>query len=99
MLESSLSRLGLGELNSIVEVFGPGRICNTAEMLGISSGQAFDLRLADPDDNRPWDLSIASKRHKVWSAEALVVGRGEAVAPTSTAADTHMGGTIQYANR
>ena len=47
ILETSLSRLGLGELNSIVEVFGPGRICNTAEMLGISSGQAFDLRLAD----------------------------------------------------
>ena len=66
ILETSLSRLGLGELNSIVEVFGPGRICNTAEMLGISSGQALDLRLADPDDNRPWDLSIASKRHKVW---------------------------------
>jgi len=66
ILETSLSRLGLGELNSIVEVFGPGRICNTAEMLGISSGQAFDLRLADPDDKRPWDLSIASKRHKVW---------------------------------
>ena len=66
ILETSLSRLGLGELNSIVEVFGPGRVCNTAEMLGISSGQAFDLRLADPDDNRSWDLSIASKRHKVW---------------------------------
>ena len=88
MLETSLSRLSLGELNSIVEVFWPGWICNTAEMLGISSGQAFDLRLADPDDDRPWDLSIASKRHKVWWTIVeldpwLVVG-SPACAPSSS---------------
>ena len=36
--------------------------------MGLTSGQAFDLRMNVPDDGKPWDLSLESKRHKVWWA-------------------------------
>ena len=55
-----------GDLNSIAEVHGPGRICNAAERMGLTGGQAFDLRLVGPDDGQPWDLSLESKRCKAW---------------------------------
>ena len=64
----ALAHLGLEDLNSIVEVYGPGRIVDTGVQVGLTSGQAFDLRMNDPDDGKPWDLSLESKRHKVWWA-------------------------------
>ena len=68
-MERALAHLGLEDRNSIVEVYGPGRIVETGVQMGLTSGQAFDLRMNDPDDGKPWDLSLESKRHKVWAIE------------------------------
>ena len=62
-MERALAHLGLEDLNSIVEVYGPGRIVDTGVQMGLTSGPAFDLRMNDPDDGKPWDLSLESKRH------------------------------------
>ena len=67
-MERALAHLGLEVLNSIVEVYGPGRIVDTGVQMGLTSGQAFDLRMNDPDDGKPWGLSLESKRHRVWWA-------------------------------
>ena len=48
----ALAHLGLEDLNSIVEAYGPGRIVDTGVQMGLTSGQAFDLRMNDPDDGK-----------------------------------------------
>ena len=64
------AHLGLEDLNSIGGEYGPGRNVDTGVQMGLTSGQTFDLRMndPDPDDGKPWDLSLESKRHKVWWA-------------------------------
>ena len=52
-LERALSHLGPIDLDSIIEVYGPGRIVDTGIQMGFTSGQAFDLQMDGRPRRRP----------------------------------------------
>ncbi len=48
----------------VAEVFSPPRVNVIAKKIGLSPGFSLDLNVNDPEDNRPWDFTLESKRNK-----------------------------------
>ena len=49
------------KVTKIAELFSPNTIGTRADLQGVESVGAFDLRINDPVDGKPWDLDSPSK--------------------------------------
>ena len=49
----------------VAEAYSPPRLVRMACKRGLRGGWSLDLTMIDPDDGKPWDLSLGAKRRKV----------------------------------
>ena len=61
-MEEALKLEGIA--SHVSEIYSPPRVTALAKGLGLIPGMALDLTVDDPDDGKPWDFNVASKRQK-----------------------------------